>query len=112
MEKSTTITITPELPIGTEFWFMHKNRIELGLVAAYDVRVTSCTDENRSWHEQLFSRWMSERKQKEHWKYTFNYEAKIDTDIPKYSLHKQLKQWYLYDRKIYFTKEECAESLK
>lgn len=109
--KSPIITISPELPIGTEFWFMYKNSIELGLVAAYNVRVTSCTDNDRSWKDQLFGRWLG-RKQKDHWKFTFQYEVKIDPDIAKYDLNKKGDIWYMVDRRIYFSKEELKADLR
>jgi len=108
--KVKEIIINPELPIGTEFWVMKNSKVILGLVAAYKVYVTSCTDKG-SWHEQLFNRWLN-KTQKEIWKYFFNYEVKLHNEIIMHSIEKKKDgNWYLLDKKIYFSKEELLKAL-
>jgi hypothetical protein len=104
------IVIEPELPIGTEFWIMKNNRPELGLIAAYNVYVTSCVDSNRGWHEQLFGRWLN-KKQKEVWKYSYSYEVKLDTEIIKFGIEKKNGVWWLLDRRVYFSLGELKAAL-
>lgn len=70
--ESNEIIIKPELPIGTEFYFMENNTIKLGLIAAYNVHVTSCVDNSRSWCDQLFARFIN-NTQKETYKYDYGY---------------------------------------
>ena len=104
------IIIEPELPIGTEFWIMKNNRPELGLIAAYNVYVTSCVDRNRGWHDQLFGRWLN-RKQKEVWEYSYSYEVKLDTEIIKFGIEKKNGVWWLLDKRVYFSLDELKAAL-
>jgi len=102
--------INPELPIGTELWIMKNNRPELGLVAEYNVHVTSCVDKNKGWHEQLFGRWLN-RKQKEVWKYSYSYGVKLDTEIMRFGIEKKNGVWWLLDRRVYFSLDELKSAL-
>lgn len=104
------IIIEPELPIGTEFWIMKDNRPTLGLIAAYNVHVTSCIDKNHGWHNQLFMRWLT-GKQKEVYTYSCSYEVKIDTTIIVFGIVKKNDTWWLHDRRVYFSLDELKASL-
>ena len=108
--SGSTIIIDPELPIGTEIWIMKNNKPELGLIAGYNVRVTSCTERGRGWHEQLFRRWLN-KQQKEVWEYDFSYEVKLDTEIIKFDLEKKSGVWWILDRKVYFSLDDLKADL-
>lgn len=106
------IIIKPELPIGTELWFMKDNKPWLALVAEYIVTVTAYNQNlELSWYEQLFYRWMNKRTQKEYWRYSFQYTIKIDADYCAYRLDKKGSHFYIADRKCYPTKEALLQSL-
>lgn len=104
------IIITPELPIGTEFWVMDHNEIVMGLICSYSVYVTSSIDKDKSWHEQIFSRWRN-GKAKDYYKYNFSYDIKLKNTIEKFSIEKRSDQWYLHGRKIYFSIEALKNNL-
>lgn len=105
-----SFVVTPELPIGTEFWFLWNGKMEFGLVAAYRVYVTSCTEDD-SWHRQLFRRWLN-RKAKDVWKYDFTYEVKLDMSITSGNyLEKKGGKWFFLDRQIFFSVDELKRSL-
>lgn len=106
------ITIKPELPIGTELWFMRDNKPWLALVAGYQVNVTAYNDKEKDgWYHQLFFRWLNHRKQKEYWNYSWQYTIKIDADHRAHTLDIKENGYYIYGRKCYFTKEELLKSL-
>ena len=106
------IVIDPELPIGTPFWIMRDNKPEMGLICAYDVHVTSHTDNRDSWHSQLFRRWVkSKQLAKETFKYYFSYEAKIDHEIFKFDVKNKGGIWYLSDRQMFFSKDDLLNNL-
>ena len=109
-ENAYHIIIEPELPIGTEIWVMKNNKPELGLIAAYNVYVTSCVEENRGWKEQLFSRWIN-KEQKKVWTYSYSYEVKLDTSIMKFGLEKKNGIWMLLDKRVYITLDELKQNL-
>lgn len=105
------IIIKPELPIGTELWFMKDNKPWLALVAGYQVNVTAYNDnEKDGWYHQLFFRWFK-RKQKEYWNYSWEYTIKIDTDFRAYRLDKKGEHFYISDKRCYFSKEALLQSL-
>src|SRR5690348_2025707 len=96
-----SFVVEPELPIGTEFWFLWNGKMEMGLVAAYHVHVTSCVEDD-SWHRQLFRRWLN-KKAKDVWSYSFNYEVKLDMSISSGNrIEKKKDGWYFLNRRIYF----------
>lgn len=110
---NSDIVIRPELSIGTELWFMRDNKPRLALVAGYNVYVTGYNpnDKANGWYHQMFFRWLN-RKQKQYWRYSFEYSVKIDADITSGNrLDKQKDGWYLYDRKCFFSKEELLKNL-
>lgn len=114
--KNPAITITPELPIGTELWFMHKNRIMLALVAGYRVNVTS-NIENDGWYDQLFRRWRkwaygNDPTLFNAWKYNTEITIKIQGDICAYTLRKDKQGHYdVCGKRAYLSKEELIETL-
>ncbi len=110
MNNKKEITINPELPIGTEFWIMRNNKPVLGLIAAYKVYVTSCTERGRSWHEQLFSRFIT-GKHKDVFEIDIQYEVKLENDISMYNIRKKHGKYEIVDRQIYFSLEELKNSL-
>jgi hypothetical protein len=102
--------IKPELPIGTEFWYLKNSRMEMGLVAAYTVRVTSCVEDD-SWHKQLWRRW-SNKKAKNVWVFYFSYDVKLEYNIGCRSLEKKNSKWFLYSgAEVFFSVEELKASL-
>lgn len=105
------IIIRPELPIGTELWFMRDNKMWIALVAAYRVDVTSFNDkEEHGWYHQLYFRWLK-KKQKEYWRYSFQYTIKIDADYHAYALQQKKDGFYISDKKCFLTKEALLQSL-
>lgn len=108
--KTQQIIIEPELPIGTPFWFMESNRARMGLVAAYKVSVTSATDNNRSWVEQLFER-HHKGTAKEVYEYRFSYQVKVDGEIIVFDLNKEGNRWMLFDKQVYFNKQELLSTI-
>lgn len=103
-------TVKPELPIGTEFWIMKDNRLELGLVAAFNVCVTSCVDSKRGWRDQLFGRWIN-KEAKKVWTFSISYELKLETEIVMFRATKKKGVWYLSDRKMYFSIDELKSDM-
>ncbi len=110
MNERTEFHIKPELPIGTELWYMYNNKPSLALVAAIHIRITSCLDKNRGWRDQIFARWMNKTAKKE-WEYTYDYELKMDNFIQLFTLSKKKDGWYISDRKCFFTEQELKDSL-
>ena len=108
---ASEIIIKPELPIGTELWFMKNNKPWMALVAAYDVRVTSYNVKaDYGWYEQLFGRWHNKR-QKEYWNYSWEYNIKIDGDIMLTRLIKKGDHYFIGDARCYLSKQELLKSL-
>lgn len=105
-----SFVVEPELPIGTEFWFLWNGKMEMGLVAAYNVHVTSYVEDD-SWHKQLFRRWLN-KKAKDVWSYSFNYEVKLDMSISSGNrIEKKKDGWYFLNRRIYFSVDDLKKSL-
>lgn len=102
MNEQTEFYIKPELPIGTELWYMYNNKPSLALVGAIKVYITSCTENNLGWRDQIFKRWMNGRKQKQVWEYSYIYELKMDDFIEMFTLQKKKDGWYISDRKCFF----------
>lgn len=109
--KNTNIFIDVEFPIGTEIWIMYNNKPLLGLVSEYKITVTSYTDIGQSWYRQLWNRWLNNNKQKDVYKYYFDYYVKLDTNIMNHRLEKKQDGWYCYDQKVYLTEKELKDSL-
>lgn len=112
IEERNSIVINPEFKIGTQFWVINRmtGMLEIGIIAAYDVRVTSCVNTNMSWHYQIFNNLFKGKKQS--FKCYFRYYAKIQSDIYEHFIEKNNKEWFINDRKIYFSKEEYIKSIQ
>ncbi len=109
--ETTTFTITPELPIGTEMWFMYKNKPEMCLIAGIRLDIDSHNGNGESWHKQLWSRW-AEGKAKEYWRYSWMYTIKVKSDPFAYTIEKIKDNWYIHNKcQLFFTKEELLKSL-
>jgi hypothetical protein len=108
------IEIETPFDIGQEFWFIWKNKLEIGWISEICVTITSYTIEGESWYEQ-FMRRVFNRKQKEifkQYKPYFKFNSKVDIDFRNYSLDEIKGKYYLFnDIQIYFTKEECINSI-
>jgi len=104
------IIISPEHEIGKEFWFMYNNEVRHGLIAAYHVYVTSATNENMGWSEQLWNRFW-QGKHKEVFKYSYSYEAKVAGEITMSRIYEKKDGWEVWGKKIFFSKEELLNSL-
>ncbi len=104
------ISVELEYPIGTEFWFFRNNKIELGLISEISISITTYTDENKGWWDQLFDRY-STRTQKDVYKQSFSYKCKLEGEIWNSSLYKRNSRWYVLDYPVYFSKEDLIKSL-
>lgn len=104
------IELNTELDIGTEFWFMYENKPSLGIVAEIYINITTCTEKNKGWREQLFSRWIK-GKAKGIYRTSYQYFAKFDRMIERWSIEKKGDHWYLSDRRLFWSEEELLKSL-
>jgi hypothetical protein len=107
------ITIEPELQIGTEFWIMRNNKPELGLICSYEISVTSYTDRNKTWYDQLFGRWLNDsvvnNKQREQFEITFQYRGMLDRGRSNYRVDEKDGAWWLHDYRMYFSLDEMKK---
>lgn len=105
------IFINPELPLYTKFWIMQNNHPVLGIIAAYDVRVTTHTINECGWWEQLYYIFRGLKANKAAYRYVFSYEVKLANGYKSYNLKKENKIWWLNDSRVYFSLDELKNNL-
>lgn len=110
-KNPSEITFTPELPIGTECYMMVNNKPKLGLIASIRVTISSCTERNRGWFDQLFSRYRNKpQTHKDVWDHYITYQMKLE-DGNLYDVEKKNGKWFVLDRRLYFSMTELKENV-
>lgn len=105
------IIITPELPIGSEFWIMYNDKPKMGLISGYQVWVTANDSKaKQGLFDQIFYRWLN-RKQKEYFEYNYAYQCKLDGSFLNFYPTKINGRFYVMDKPMYLSKEELLKSL-
>jgi len=107
--SGSRVSFETELQIGTDFYLMKNNRAIVGIVAEIEVNITTCTEQDRSWYDQLFDRWRV-RKQKDTYSISVKYNVKIEGEIMLMSIEKRNGAWYFLDSKIYFSLDKLKQT--